>query len=153
MWSPIAAGSLILRPVSQAEAAALAAGDFTAVSTGDGWPHDDSLDGLRLVADGQGRAWLVVLDGVVIGDCGTHGAAGPGVTVEIGYGLAAPYRGRGHGRQVVSALTRWLLDELGAAEVIAHTDVGNIPSRRALKRAGFHLTGEQDGQCRYEVSP
>lgn len=152
MWSPIAAGSLILRPVGQVEAAALASEDYTTVSAGDGWPHDDSLDGLRLIADGHGRGWLVVLDGLVIGDCGTHGAAGPGAVVEIGYGLAAPYRGRGYGRQVVSALTRWLLGQLGAAEVIAHTDVDNIPSRRALESAGFHLTGEQDGQCRYEVS-
>jgi RimJ/RimL family protein N-acetyltransferase len=151
MWSPIAAGGLILRPVGHAEAAALAGGDFSTVTAGDGWPHDDSLDGLRLGADGPGRSWLAVLDGLVIGDCGTHGAAVPGETVEIGYGLAAPYRGRGYGRQMVSALTRWLLGELGAAGVVAHTGVDNVPSRRVLESAGFRLTGEQDGQCRYEV--
>jgi RimJ/RimL family protein N-acetyltransferase len=151
MWSPITAGRLILQPVGQADAAALASGDFSTVTAGDGWPHDDSLDGLRLVSDGHGRGWLVVLDGMVIGDCGTHGAADPGAAVEIGYGLAAPYRGRGYGRQVVSTLSRWLLDDLGAAEVVAHTDVGNVPSRRALESAGFHLTSEEDGQCRYEL--
>jgi RimJ/RimL family protein N-acetyltransferase len=54
-----------------------------------------------------------------------------------GYGLAAPYRGRGYGREVVAALTRWLVEQVGVAQVIAHTDVGNTPSRRALERAGF----------------
>ncbi len=143
------AAAVVLHPLSRRAAAALADGDFTAVNAADGWPHDDTLDGPRLAADGPGRAWLVILDGLVVGECGTHGPVGPGGTVEIGYGLAAPYRGRGHGRQVVSALARSLLHEPDIAELIAHTDTANIPSRRALEGVGFRLTGEQDGQCRY----
>ena len=149
MPEPTDTGSVILLSVSQTAAAALAGGDLTVVAAGDGWPHADTVDVLRLVAAGGGRGWLVVLDGLVIGDCGTHGPAGPAGEVEIGYGLAAPYRGRGNGGQMVSALARLLLGEADIASVVAHTDAGNTPSRRALERAGFQLTGEQDGQCRY----
>jgi hypothetical protein len=39
MPEPIDAGSVILLPVSQADSAALARGDFTVVAVGDGWPH------------------------------------------------------------------------------------------------------------------
>ncbi len=152
MRSPIVADDVILQPISQAFAArlaaGLAAGDLTSVTAGDGWPHQDTADALRLAAQGSGLCWLVILDGLVIGDCGTHGPVSAG-TVEIGYGLAAPYRGRGYGNQVVSTLADWLVSQADVAEVIAHTDAGNIPSRRVLERAGFRLTGEQDGECRY----
>src|SRR6266487_278139 len=107
MRPPIVAGDVILRPIGQALAAKLAAGDLTSVAAGDGWPHQDTADALRLAAQGSGLCWLVILDGLVIGDCGTHGPVSAG-TVEIGYGLAAPYRGRGYGNQVVSTLADWL---------------------------------------------
>jgi len=149
MRPPIVAGDVILRPIGQALAAKLAAGDLTSVAAGDGWPHQDTADALRLAARGAGLCWLVIMDGQVIGDCGTHGPVGRAESVEIGYGLAAPYRGRGYGHQVVSALVGWLVSQAEVAEVIAHTDLGNIPSRRVLERAGFRLTGEQDGEYRY----
>jgi RimJ/RimL family protein N-acetyltransferase len=69
--------------------------------------------------------------------------------VEIGYGLAAPYRGRGYGRQTVRALSQWLLTQPGVTGVLAHTDPANTPSRRSLESAGFRLEGEDDGECRY----
>jgi RimJ/RimL family protein N-acetyltransferase len=147
----IRSGSVLLQPVSRAAAAVLAAGDLTTVRAGDGWPHDDSMDGLRMAAAGAGLCWLVTLDGLVIGDCGTHGPVDADGAAEIGYGVAAPYRGRGYGGQMVSALAHWLLGQPGITEVIAHTCAGNIPSRRALERAGFRLAGERDGECRYAL--
>ena len=64
-------------------------------------------DGLR------SGGWLVTLDDLVIGDCGAHGDPSPGGDVEIGYGLAEPYRGRGYGTELVTALSDWLLAQPG----------------------------------------
>ncbi len=146
---PIAAGDITLRPVSAAAAAALVAGDFSQIQPGEGWPHEDSLDGLRMVASGSGLGWLIMLVDVVVGECGTHGPPDRAGVVEIGYGLAAPYRGKGYGRQTVRALAHWLLGRPGITGVLAHTDPENVPSRRSLESAGFRLDGVVRGQCRY----
>jgi RimJ/RimL family protein N-acetyltransferase len=150
--TPIVAADLVLRPVSAAAAAALAAGDLSQIRAGEGWPHEDSLDGLRMAAQGSSPCWLVTLSDLVIGECGTHGPPDPAGVVEIGYGLAAPYRGRGYGRQMVRALARWLLGQPGVTAVLAHTDPGNVPSRRSLESAGFRREGEAHGQYRYRLS-
>ncbi len=146
---PISAGSVVLRPLTPAAASALIAGDLSGVKAGAGWPHNDTIDGMRMVAQGLALGWLVQLGDTVIGDCGTHGPVNEVGSVEIGYGLAAPYRGHGYGRELVSALVRWLLDEPHVVEVAAFTRTGNTPSRVALERAGFRLAGETDGQCHY----
>jgi RimJ/RimL family protein N-acetyltransferase len=36
--------------------------------------------------------------------------------------------------------------------VLAHTDPGNVPSRRSLVSAGFRFEGEIGGQCRYRLT-
>lgn len=97
---------------------------------------------------GHAAAWFVTLGGVVIGDCGTHGERDELGDVELGYGLAAPYRGRGYGTEVVAGLSRWLLGQDGVRRVVARrVAVDNTPSRRALERAGFVLESadEQHG--------
>lgn len=136
-------------PVSRELATALVSRDFSGITPGEGWPHEDSLDGLQMAAQGHGLAWLVTVDDLVVGECGTHGPPGADGVVEIGYGLAAPYRGHGHGRQIVRALSKWLLGQPGIAAVIAHTDPRNVASRRSLESAGYRLDGEIRGQCRY----
>lgn len=145
---------LVLRPLTAPEAARIATGDISGWTAGDGWPHDDTRDGLALVASGA-LGWLVTLDGVVIGDCGTTGPVGPDGTVEIGYGLAGQYRGRGYGGEMVRALSRWLLRQPGVRDVVATVDAGNTPSRRALHRAGFRArpADRDDQQIRYAVRP
>lgn len=147
--SLIAAGDVALRPVSAESAAALVAGDFSQIQPGEGWPHADSLDGLRMVAGGSGAGWLIALGDLVVGECGTHGPPDRAGMVEIGYGLAAPYRGHGYGRQTVRALAHWLLGQPGVTAVLAHTEPDNVPSRRSLESAGFRLDGVVRGQCRY----
>src|SRR5436305_3115434 len=150
--APISTADLVLRPVSTAAAAALTAGDFSRIRPGGGWPHEDSVDGLRMAAQGISLCWLITLGDVVVGECGTHGPPGPAGVVEIGYGLAVPYRGRGYGRQTVRALARWLLGQPGVSAVLAHTDPRNLPSRRSLEGAGFRFEGEAGGQCRYRLT-
>jgi RimJ/RimL family protein N-acetyltransferase len=135
---------LVLEPVSPALVEAIVAGDLSSLRPGEGWPHADTVDGLR-----AGTPWLVLLDGVVIGDCGTHGPPTDG-EVEVGYGLAAPYRGRGFGNEVAGGLTEWLLAQPAINRVVANDVLAdNTPSRRALERAGFALVADKGGLVSY----
>lgn len=138
--TPIRTASLVLEPLSVDGARAIVAGDLSAVRPGTSWPHADTADGLRIaLSGGHAPGWLVTLDGVVIGDCGTHGDPDGSGEVELGFGLAAPYRGRGYGSEMATALSDWLLAQPGVSRVLGRAAVANAPSRRALQRAGFVL--------------
>jgi RimJ/RimL family protein N-acetyltransferase len=135
-----------LVPLTADGARRIVDGDLEGLEHTAGWPHDDTVDGLRLVAGGA-SAWLVELDGVVIGDCGTTGPLGP--EVEIGFGLAAECRGRGYGSELVRLLAAALVEDPRVSSVVAHTLPANAASRRVLEKAGFVFDGEQDGLVRY----
>lgn len=152
-FAPIPAGRLFLQPITASVAAAILEGDLTGIPAGEGWPHDDTLDGLRLaVGAGFAPGWFVTLDGQVIGDCGTHGPADAEGEIEIGYGLAPLFRGRGHGTELVRALSGWLLAQPGILRVRARINAQNVPSRRALERAGFTLAGREADVLRYALA-
>src|SRR5207248_2271360 len=89
---------LVLEPVDPRTARAVVEGAPDGLNRGEGWPHADTVDALRMVGRGS-EAWLILEAGVVIGDAGTHGPPDDAGDIEIGYGLAEPARGRGeHGR-------------------------------------------------------
>jgi RimJ/RimL family protein N-acetyltransferase len=149
---PITVGDLELRPIGRELATALTARDFSGITVGEGWPHEDSLDGLIMVAQGRAVGWLVTLGGAVVGEAGTHALAEDSGEVEIGYGLAAPVRGRGYGKAVVRAVSQWFAAQPTVTLVLAHTVPDNVPSRRSLESAGFRLDGEENGECRYVLN-
>lgn len=147
---PLETARLRLEPISADTARAIASGDLPGspsasppgLPAGEGWPHEGTLRGLAMAIKlGHPPGWLVVADGVVIGDCGVHGEADEAGRVEIGYGLAAPYRGRGYGTEMVRAITRWLLGLPEVREIRAETLAGNAASRRVLEKAGFQFVG------------
>jgi RimJ/RimL family protein N-acetyltransferase len=137
---------IALVPITPERAREIVSGDFGGLERAAGWPHTDTIDGLRLVESGA-DAWLVELDGIVIGDCGTTGPSGK--EVEIGFGLAAEYRGLGHGTAIVRVLAATLLERGGVQRIVAHTLLGNATSRRVLEKGGFVLENERDGLARY----
>jgi RimJ/RimL family protein N-acetyltransferase len=158
--APLTTVRLRLEPVTAEMARAVLAGDLSVLAAAgltaaEGWPHEDTADGLgMIVKTGESLSWLVVAGGAVIGDCGLHGGPGGPVDeagrVEIGYGLAAPSRGQGYGREVVAAITGWLLAQPEVRQVRACTLTDNMPSRRVLEKAGFAYTGIEDGEAVYE---
>ncbi len=104
------------------------------------WPHPDTADALRPLAEhpehtGPGT-FLVLLEGVVVGDCGWFGPPGDDGEVEIGYGLARSVRGQGVGTAAVRALLEWVRKQ-GASSVRAEVLPGNEASLRLLHRLGF----------------
>ena len=146
---------LVLAPVSMEVARAVVAGELSGLRAGEGWPHADTVDGLRMAVEhGQPAGWLVTLHGEVIGDCGTHGPPDEAGDVELGFGLAAPYRGRGYGRELAAAASAWLLAQPGVRRVVARGVLAdNEPSRRALERAGFRVEREEPGLVWYALGP
>jgi ribosomal-protein-alanine N-acetyltransferase len=138
---------LVLVPLDDEIAEHILRGDVSCLDHTGGWPHDDTVDAVRLRARGA-AVWLVGLDGLVIGDCGTVGPIEEG-TVEIGFGLAEEERGRGYGTELVAALSRWLLAQNDISAVVATTDVGNVASRCVLEKTGFEPAYVLDGVARY----
>jgi RimJ/RimL family protein N-acetyltransferase len=154
--------SEILRLVRMSvdQATALTAAEPIGPRYGEGWPHTDTLDGVRmalLAGDPAALPWLVLWreaasDGeYVIGDIGCKGAPTADGEVEIGYGLAAPYRGRGIGTRVVRAFVRWLSDQPDVLIITAETDADNRASRLVLERVGFALVRLEDSAAWYEL--
>jgi [ribosomal protein S5]-alanine N-acetyltransferase len=151
----IATDRLVLEPITPAIARAVAAGDSSALVVGDGWPHEDTRDAMVMaVADDAGPAWLITLGGRVIGDCGACSWPDASGAVEIGYGLAAPYRNRGYATEAAAALCAWLITQAGAVRITAVDVLGdNWSSRRVLEKLGFTVTGESDGGVSYVLTP
>jgi len=133
---------LVLVPQTLGAARALVEGRDVGLPLAVGYPHADTLDGLRMHVEHGGPddgGWFVTLaqDGRVIGDCGTHGWVDDTGRVEIGYGLAAPFRGRGFGTEAVRAMVGWLCAQPEVRELTASVELGNDASRRLLARLGF----------------
>jgi RimJ/RimL family protein N-acetyltransferase len=132
-----------LEPISQEQVERFVAGDLSAVRAGDGWPVDERVSGsppwalsLKL---GLEVNWLVTVDGLVIGDCFTHGGADDAGDIEIGYALAEPYRRQGYGTELVAAFSAWLLEHEGIERVVAqNVEAHNVAprARRVHPRVG-----------------
>lgn len=144
-----------LVPCTVATARAVLAGDRSVVNAARGWPHADTLDALRPWAehgsDASSGPFLVVLEGEVVGDCGWYGPPGDDGEVEIGYGLAAPFRGRGHGTEAVRLLLDWVRAQPGVTSVVAETEVTNAASRRVLERLGFSVNTSTGPNVAYHL--
>jgi RimJ/RimL family protein N-acetyltransferase len=152
MTERLVTSRLVLEPLSKETARAVVEGRPDGLKRGEGWPHDDTLDALRMVAEHGSDAWLILEDGVVVGDAGTHGPPDERGDVEIGYGLAPPVRGRGLSSEFVPALAQHLLARPEVNRVVAREVLAdNVPSRRALERAGFELEREADGLTWYAL--
>jgi RimJ/RimL family protein N-acetyltransferase len=153
---PLQTARLRLEPITMETARAILAGDLSwltaaGLAAADGWPHEDTADGLAgAVKTGYPPGWLITAGGAVIGDCGTHGPADEAGCIEIGYGLAAPSRGQGYGSEAVLAITEWLLSQPEVRLVQAHTLTSNTPSRRVLEKAGFRYLGLDEGEALYQ---
>ena len=153
---PIVGPNLVLEPAPREQVLAFLAGDFSTVRPGSGWPVPETTPGsppwrVSIKHDVEIN-WLIVLDGLVIGDCFTHGGADDAGDIEIGYALAEPYRRRGYGTELVRALSDWLFEHEGIERVVARNlDAANVASRRTLERVGFKLEREHGDLASYAL--
>lgn len=137
---PIVTERLSLRPLEPSSARAIADGDFSGLTPGVGWPTAATpIVAMRLAADPGALTWLIVHDGLVIGECGLKHALGADGSVEIGYGVGTAWRGAGYGGEAVRGLVRWLATVPACRRVTAEVHESNLPSRRLLERLGFTI--------------
>lgn len=149
-FDPLRTSRLHLEPITAQVALSIAAGDVAGLDPGDGWPHANTKNGVAMALEhGQPAGWLVRWEGQVIGDCGIHAPADDDGCVEIGYGLAGPYRGRGFGTELVVAISDWLLARRDVSTVLASTSATNFASRRVLEKAGFTMVGATEDETVY----
>lgn len=97
----------------------------------------------RLHASDSRASWMIVAGGEVVGLCSYKLPPKDGV-IEIGYGVAASRRNRGHARRAVAAVLEYARKDPLVSRVTAATTIANIASQRALARSGFEPTGTHD---------
>lgn len=144
---------LVLEPVTVEVARAVIAGDLSILQAGEGWPHEDTMDAMKTALGPEaGPGWFITLEGRVIGDCGAFGWPNDSGAVEIGYGLAQPYRGYGYGTEAVGAFCQWLFLEAAATRITAEVLAGNVASQRVLAKLGFAITSSNDERIAYALA-
>lgn len=80
--------------------------------------------------------------GFLIGSIGIVGKVGPDAyRAEIGYWLAAAWRGRGIMPRAIDAFAQHCFQRLALHRLAAVTFIANRASQRALEKAGFHREG------------
>lgn len=57
--------------------------------------------------------------------------------IELGYSLEKKYWGKGLASEMAKAMVAYAFEHNKAAEVVAVTDIANIPSQRVLEKAGL----------------
>jgi RimJ/RimL family protein N-acetyltransferase len=154
----IATDTLHLRPFSPTELLALREGDEQFAAESRLTPGD----GLRamLVSDEVSPAWLerlhaavdrdpwefgyVVLEkmtGVAVGMAGFKGPPDDNGVVEIAYGIAPAYGGRGYATQAAKGLVEFASGDDRVRRIRAHTLPERNASTSVLTKAGFELLG------------
>jgi RimJ/RimL family protein N-acetyltransferase len=93
--------------------------------------------------------------GEAVGSGGYYGPPDAEMMVEVAYGVAPEYRGRGYAKEACAALVAYARDA-GACTIRAHTRPDNGASARVLTSCGFVQIGELvdpvDGLvCRWEI--
>ena len=79
--------------------------------------------------------------GAEIGSCGFKAPPADGM-VELAYGVAEEFRGRGYATEAAAAAAKFAMDSGEVSVVRAHTRLGPNASTRVLERCGFLCLGE-----------
>jgi ribosomal-protein-alanine N-acetyltransferase len=148
---PLTTARLLLPPLDRVTAQAVAEGRRSP-SWADGYPTEGDVTLALLflqtpdtpAPERFGHHRLVLRDGgILVGGAGFHHPPGPDGVVEIGYGLAPEYRGRGLASEAVLALIAQVAASVRA--VHARVAPGNVASIRLLRRCGFSRLEPETG--------
>jgi RimJ/RimL family protein N-acetyltransferase len=90
----------------------------------------------------HGFAIVEIEEEKVIGMCGYKGPPAEDGSVEIAYGLAPAYRGRGYATESTFELVKRAFSSGSVRRVLAHTLPGPNASTKVLVRCGFAHLGE-----------
>ena len=79
---------------------------------------------------------------IFVGQCGFKKPPTPEGSVEIAYGIAAEYQGKGYATEAAEALVIFAFADPNVRVVLAHTLPEANASTRVLTKCGFQFTGE-----------
>jgi len=82
------------------------------------------------------------IDNILIGMCGFTAPPDSDGVVEIGYGIAPAYQGKGYATEVANALIDFASQHKSVRLVRAHTLAETNASTRVLEKCGFQKVGE-----------
>ncbi|HDR9181097.1 TPA: GNAT family N-acetyltransferase [Burkholderia vietnamiensis] len=85
------------------------------------------------------RMFAICLSGQdqFIGEVGGFVHAGDAPIIDIGWWIAARFRGKGYATEAAQLLLGWCFDHRHAVEVTAHCQAKNAASRRLMERLGM----------------
>ena len=114
----------------------------------DGVDRPSVLEIVRRMASGMRSAygvgcWMIVNDTEVVGLCSYKAPPDVDGVVEIGYGVAASRRDRGHATRAIADLIEVARQDKVIRRVVAETVSENVPSQRVLERHGFVVEGRR----------
>jgi RimJ/RimL family protein N-acetyltransferase len=145
-------------------AAFVATGDRTALPPGspddvgavEGWLAE-TVHRRRLDGEGVHLAMVAVSAGEIVGSIGLRGTDWDAGHTEIGYGVQAGRRGRGHATVAARAVGLWALTDCGMRRVQLGARVDNVASLRVAEKAGYHREGtlrmaESDGEEGHDLA-
>jgi RimJ/RimL family protein N-acetyltransferase len=90
----------------------------------------------------HGFALVQRTDHAVVGSCGFKGPPTPDGVVEIAYGVAPAYQGKGYATEAAQALVSYAFSSSEVRVVRAHTLPEPNASTRVLAKCGFRRIGE-----------
>ena len=83
-------------------------------------------------------------DNVIVGSADFKTSPNENGEVEIGYGLGKDFEHQGYMTEAVKGMCQWALNQHEVKNVIAETEVDNLPSQNVLKRCGFKIYLEKE---------
>lgn len=89
-----------------------------------------------------GFAILHKIDNLMIGMCGFTGPPDAGGVVEMAYGIAPPFQGKGYATEAAGALVEFASRDPRVRTICAHTLPEANASTHVLEKCGFRKTGE-----------
>lgn len=149
--------SLTLVPLTRDWAEGIVAGDPRGLPWAPGFPTEGDRQVSSWLIEGRRQApteaepwgpWVVLLDGLAVGGIGFHEppASDPQGWVELGYGIAGEFQGRGVCTQAVGVLVA-KASAAGVTRIRATCLPENAASARVLAKAGFYREGmDADGE-------
>ncbi|MEU6000118.1 GNAT family N-acetyltransferase [Streptomyces sp. NPDC047197] len=155
----IPAGRLVLREVSAAAAADLAAGGTGGLPWIEGGPFEGTRRAAEMVtkayASGVHRpewgmfALVRAEDEVAVGGMGFHGPPDEEGVAEVGYDLVPGARGRGYASEALTSLSTWALTRPEVSTLLAVIEPENAASQAVVARAGYTQTANRENLHAY----
>ncbi|MFC8127050.1 GNAT family N-acetyltransferase [Streptomyces sp. NPDC057302] len=155
----IPAGRILLREVSPAAAADLAAGGTGGLTWIEGGPFEGTRTAAEMVtkayASGVHRpewgmfALIRAEDEIAVGGMGFHGPPDEEGVAEVGYDLAVGARGRGYASEALAALSTLALTRPGVTSLLAIIEPDNTASQTVVLRSGYVRASDRENLHAY----